>query len=153
MNNNDILRRLRYAFDFNDEKMIEIFALANQKVSRGEVKDYLRKDDDPLLVSLYDEMLATFLNGLITEMRGKKDGPLPVPEKRLNNNLVFRKLKIALNLKDDDVLELLRIADFRFGKHELSALFRKPGHSQYRVCKDQVLRYFLQGIQLRNRKK
>jgi len=95
--------------------------------------------------------LASFLDGLINEKRGKKDGPQAEPEKRLTNNIIFRKLKIALNLKDDDVLEIMSLANLRLSKHELSAFFRKPGHKNYRECQAQILRNFLKGVQLKYR--
>ncbi len=147
MNHNDILRRIRYTFDFSDSKMIEIFGLADYKVTRAQISNWLKKDDDPAYEGLYDLQLAIFLNGLIIDKRGKKEGPPPIPEKRLNNNIVFRKLKIALNLKDHDILEILDLVDLRISKHELSAFFRKPNQSQYRQCKDQILRNFLHGLQ------
>lgn len=149
MNNNDILRRLRYTFDFNDAKMIELFDLADLQVTRAQISDWLKKEDDPAYQELNDTQLAIFLNGLIIEKRGKKEGEQPVPEKRLNNNIIFRKLKIALNLKDEDILAILLFANFRISKHELSAFFRKHNQEQYRPCNDQVLRYFLHGLQLR----
>jgi len=153
MNNNDILRRLRYTFNFNDDKMIELFALADQEVTRAEVSNWMKKDDDPDFKELYDKDLAVFLNGFIVDKRGKKDGQAPVNEKSLNNNIIFRKLKIALNLTDDDILDILELADMRFGKHELSALFRNPNQSQFRPCKDQVLRNFIHGLQVKYRDK
>jgi uncharacterized protein YehS (DUF1456 family) len=153
MNNNDILRRLRYTFNFNDDKMIALFALADQEVTRSEVSNWMKKDDDPDFKELYDKELALFLNGFIIENRGKKDGQTPVAEKSLNNNLIFRKLKIALNLQDNDILDILELADMRFSKHELSALFRNPNQSQFRPCKDQVLRNFIHGLQLKYRDK
>lgn len=151
MTNNDVLRRIRYTFNIDDSKMIAIFALAGLEVTRAEVSDWLKKDDDPDYKNCSDPQLATFLNGLIIEKRGKKDGPQPEPEKTLNNNIIFRKLKIALNLQADDVIAMVNKADFRISKHELSAFFRKPGHKHYRECKDQVLRYFLKGMQLKYR--
>jgi uncharacterized protein YehS (DUF1456 family) len=151
MDNNDILRRTRYALDFNDSKMMEIFALGGIKATREEISQWLKKDIDPDYVTLSGFQLAAFLNGLIIEKRGKKEGPQPIPEKQLNNNIVFRKFKIALNLKDDDILELLKLADLQISKHELSAFFRKPGQEQYRECKDQVLRNFLRGMQMKYR--
>lgn len=153
MNNNDILRRLRYTFDFNDSKMIALFSLADHQVTRGEISDWLKKDDDPAYQKCSDSTLAIFLNGLINEMRGKKEGPQPEPEKHLTNNIIFRKLKIALNLQADDVLEILESTNFHLSKHELSAFFRKPGHIHYRECKDQVLRNFLTGMQQKYREK
>ena len=151
MDNNDILRRLRYTFSFNDRQMIAVFAKADRDVTRGQVSSWLKRDDDPAFVGLEDIQLATFLNGLIVHQRGKRDGPTPGVEKQLNNNIVFRKLKIALNLKADDILSLLSRAEFRVSKSELSALFRKPGHKNYRECKDQILRHFLKGLQLEHR--
>lgn len=149
MTNNDILRRIRYTFDFNDSKMMQIFSLAGLEVSRQAISDWLKKEDDSSYKSLSDEQLASFLNGLIVEKRGKKDGPQPVPEKVLNNNIVFRKLKIALDMQSDDVLNMLAMADLKISKHELSAFFRKPDHKHYRVCKDQILRNFMKGMQLK----
>jgi uncharacterized protein YehS (DUF1456 family) len=151
MDNNDILRRLRYTFSFDDRQMIAVFAKADRDVTRGQVSDWLKRDDDPAFVGLEDVQLATFLNGLIVHHRGKRDGPTPEVERRLNNNIVFRKLKIALNLKSDDILGLLSRAESRVSKPELSALFRKPGHKNYRECKDQILRHFLKGLQLEHR--
>lgn len=147
MNNNDIIRRIRYTFEFNDAKMIEIFGSAGLEVTRADVSDWLKKDDDPEQKKLNDHKLAYFLNGFIIAKRGKQEGTAPVAEKDLNNNIIFRKLKIALTLQDDDILEILQLVDFRFGKHELSAFFRKPDHDKYRLCKDQVLRNFLYGMQ------
>ena len=151
MTNNDILRRIRYTFDFDDSKMIALFALANQQVTREQISDWLKKDDDPAYQNCSDTLLATFLNGLINDKRGKKEGAQPAPETRLTNNIIFTKLKIALNLKAEEILQILALNGFRISKHELSAFFRKPGHKHYRECKDQYLRGFLKGVQLKYR--
>ncbi|MFK5892758.1 MAG: DUF1456 family protein [Pseudomonadota bacterium] len=151
MTNNDILRRIRYTFDFDDSKMIAIFSQANEKVTRAQISDWLKKEEDPAYQEFTDTQLAIFLNGLINDKRGKKDGPQPEPEKRLTNNIIFMKLKIALNLKAEDVLDIMKLADLRMSKHELSAFFRKPGHKNYRQCQEQILRNFLMGMQLKYR--
>jgi len=151
MLNNDILRRIRYVFDFNDAKMTSLFALADYKVTREQVCNLLKTDEDPSFHECSDTQLALFLNGLIVDKRGKKEGPQPEPEKRLTNNIILVKLKIALNLKSDDMLEILLLAQLDISKHELSSFFRKPGHKHYRACKDQILRNFLKGMQLKYR--
>lgn len=151
MTNNDVLRRIRYTFNFDDSKMMAIFGLAGLEVTRAQISDWLKKENDPAYQKCDDLQLAIFLNGLIVEKRGKKDGPQAEPETVLSNNIIFRKLKIALNLQADDVLRLVNQADLRISKHELSAFFRKPGHKHYRECKDQVLRNFLKGTQLKYR--
>jgi len=149
VNANDILRRIRYTFELSDSKMIEIFGLADYEVTRAQISEWLKKDDDPAYNDLDDNHLAIFLNGFIIEKRGKKEGPPPIAEKRLNNNIVLRKLKIALDLKDDNILEILALADMRISKHELSAFFRKPDQEQFRPCKDQILRNFIHGMQIK----
>jgi uncharacterized protein YehS (DUF1456 family) len=151
MTNNDILRRVRYIFDFNDDKMIALFGLADCAVTRAQISDWMKAEEDPAFVKMNDKELATFLNGLINDKRGKKDGPQPVPEKELTNNAIFMKLKIALNLQAEDIIAIMEASDFRMSKHELSAFFRKPGHKHYRECKDQILRVFLKGLQLQQR--
>jgi len=151
MNNNDILRRIRYAFELNDSNMMGLFASGGEQASRSEISDWLKKEDDPAFKECSDQQLASFLNGFINEKRGKKEGPQPDPEKRLNNNIIFRKLKIALNLQAEEVLELVNQGDMDISRHELSAFFRKFGHKHYRACKDQVLRNFLNGVQLKYR--
>jgi uncharacterized protein YehS (DUF1456 family) len=128
--------------------MIAIFSQADLNVTRSQVSDWLKNDEDAQQQPCDDTTLACFLNGLINEMRGKKDGPVHEPESTMNNNLVFKKLKIALNLRAEDILRIMQLADFVLSRHELSAFFRKPGHKHYRECKEQILRNFLHGIQL-----
>jgi len=152
MNNNDLLRRIRYTFEFSDDEMISLFALGDLEVTRAEVSNWLKKDDDPDFQGIYDVQFASFLNGLISHKRGAKEGDQPKAEKKINNNIIFRKLKIALSLRDDDILAILKLADMRVGKHELSAFFRNPLQSQYRPCKDQILRNFIHGMQIKYHK-
>jgi uncharacterized protein YehS (DUF1456 family) len=74
-------------------------------------------------------------------------------EKAMTNNEILKKLRIALELKDTDIMEILKLADFEISKSEVSALFRKPDHRNYKVCGDQILRNFLNGLIIRNRGK
>lgn len=149
MNNNDIIRRIRYTFNFNDTKMMEIFGLADHPVTRAQISDWLKNEEDPAFQNLDNHLLSVFLNGMIIEKRGKKEGNQPNSDTALNNNIILRKLKIALNLKDTDILEILELVDLRISKHELSAFFRNPNQEQYRLCKDQILRNFLHGLQIK----
>lgn len=151
MINNDILRRIRYVFDLKDNAVIKIFSLAEFEVTQEQVSGWLKKEDDPDFIKLKNKELAAFLNGFISFKRGKREGPPPAPEADLNNNMVFQKLRIALNLKAEDILAIFELAEFRLSNHELSAFFRKPSHKNYRECKDQVLRNFLMGLQLQLR--
>jgi len=151
MTNNDILRNLRYTFDLNDDQMIKIFGQVGFDATRAMVSNWLKKEDEELHEEIVDIELATFLNGFIIAKRGKREGPQPVAESILTNNLILRKLKIALNLDSAQILQLIENTGFRLGKHELSAFFRKPGQRQYRQCKDQIIRKFLYGLKMKYR--
>ena len=153
MTGNDCLRRIRYILDLDDRKVINVFAEAECTVTREQISAWLKKDDDPDYELCNDIVFASFLNGLINLKRGKKDGVQPEPEKRLTNNTIFRKLKIAFNLQAEEILSILALADLRISKHELSAFFRRADHKHYRECKDQILRNFLMGMQIKLRGK
>ena len=153
MDNNEIIRRIRYLFNFSDIKMIALFKLADYDVDKEEVSNWLKKEDDPLVVEMTDRELAIFLNGLIIEKRGKREGPQPEPEDRLSNNMILKKLKIALNLKTDDILDLFALVDKKLSKHELSSFFRNSNHKSYMPCMDQYLRNFLNALQTKEKNK
>lgn len=147
MNNNDILRRVRFALSLNDKQMIAIFAHMEQEVNEALLHQYLAKEDDKDFAPLRDKLMGAFLDGLIIEKRGRKeDTPLPTLKKRLTINEMLMKLRIALMLKAEDMIDILALADFRLSKSELSAFFRKPDHRNYKACGSQVLRNFLFGL-------
>jgi uncharacterized protein YehS (DUF1456 family) len=129
--------------------MIELFNLVGYEVARSQICDWQKKESDPTYVNLNDTQLANFLNGFIVDKRGKREGDQPIAESNLTNNAIFRKLKIALNVNDEDILEILKLTDTHISKHELSAFFRNPNQRQYRSCNDQILRNFLHGLQLK----
>lgn len=153
MTNNDILRRVRYLFNYSDLKMVKLFKFVDLEVERVTVTNWLKKEEDPFFAELSDKELAAFLNAVIIEKRGKREGPLPEAEDPLSNNMILRKLKIALDLKTDDILDLYASIDKKISKHELSAFFRNPNHSSYRPCLDQYLRNFLNALQTNYKKK
>ncbi len=152
MTNNDILRRLRYALDINDSTMIEIFRQADYKTDRNMISCLLKKDEDPDFVDCSDDTLESFLDGLVFYKRGKIENR-PEQEKKteghLTNNIILKKLRVALELKEEDMLEIMQLAETSVSKSELSALFRKKGHKNYKECGDQFLRNFIKGLTVR----
>lgn len=151
MTNNDILRRLRFALDINDAGMVQLFALVHQPITEDALLAMLKKDDEPGFRPCTDKELCQFLDGLIISRRGLKPGsdiPKPTP---LDNNLIFKKIRIALELKEDDILALLIKAGFDLSKSELGAIFRNPDHKHYRPCGNQLLRNFLKGLSRHHR--
>ena len=127
--------------------MVDIFAAAEATVTTEQVIAWLIKEGEQEFVKISDTEFAMFLNGFINTKRGKRDGEQPIPESKLNNNIIFMKLRIALNMKAEDVIATLALVDFDLSKHELSAFSRKVENKHYRVCNDQILRLFLTGVQ------
>jgi len=147
MDNNDILRRLRYTFSFNDNKMIELFALGNRAATRAEISDWLKRDGDESYNEMQDKDLASFLNGFIVDKRGKQEGREPVAEDRLNNNIILRKIKIALNLKAEDIVEIFKLINKQISVSEIGAFLRHYSHGKYREFNGQYLRNFMNALQ------
>ncbi|GAA6139884.1 DUF1456 family protein [Arenicella sp. 4NH20-0111] len=154
MNNNDILRRLRYAFDFTDVDAVSFFSLdpsSNAPMDKPGYLARLIKDEDPSFVLCTDGELCAFLDGFVVHQRGLREpAPAPQPSKpddfRLSKNDVLKKLRIALTFREEDMLETLEIGGSTLSRGELGALFRKPGHKHYRACGNQVLRNFIKGL-------
>lgn len=154
MINNDVLRSIRYMLDLSDTKVAEIARLADDGLvlDKDDVKSFLAKEESEGFSECSDAVLARFLDGLIIHRRGRNDSlPARSIEKRITNNLVLKKLRVAFELKDDDMHAIFVDADFPVTKPELSALFRQPGHKHFRPCGDQMLRNFLKGLTLRLR--
>ena len=149
MTNNDILRRIRYIFDLTPNRMTDLYQLTSFELEKNQMNRWLKKEDDSNFIEISDKNLAIFLNGLIIEYRGKKEDSPSKVEDPLSNNMILRKLKIVLNLKSEDILELFALANKKISKHELSAFFRKPNHKSYRPCLDQYLRNFFTGLQIK----
>jgi uncharacterized protein YehS (DUF1456 family) len=151
MNYNDIFRRFRYAVDMSDTTIIEIFALTNTTVNALQLGCYFKHEDDRGYQELPAALLDKFLDGLIIFTRGRRDDAPAPAHVTLNNNMVLKKIRIALQLCEQDMLDIFAEANFKISKAELSALFRKQGHKNYKECGDQIVRYFLQGLTTHNR--
>jgi len=150
MINNDLLRRISTILNFNDERILSVFELGRCSISAEQLTAFFKEKDDSAYSILSDAELASFLNGLIIDKRGKKDGPERQAEEELSNNAIFNKLKIALALKADEVTTILELADLSLGKYELSAFFRNVNHKHYRECSDDVLSTFLKGLKIQS---
>ena len=150
MMNNLVLRRLRYALSLRETDMVKIFAFADYEIKPGAVSDLLKKELEDGYVECTDIVLERFLDGFITHKRGVKEGAGPYQPStetvRLNNNIILKKLRIALELHETDMLDIMKKADFTFSKSELSAFFRSRNHRNYKPCGDQMMRNFLMGV-------
>lgn len=154
MINNDVLRSIRYMLDLSDGMVVDIIKLADPEypIEKARVLAFLKKDEDEGYIECSDVVLAHFLDGLVIHYRGRHPDLPPRPvEKRINNNVVLKKLRVAFELKDADMHQIFEDAGFPVSKPELSALFRQADHKNFRLCGDQLLRNFLKGLTLRVR--
>lgn len=151
MTNNDFLRRLRYALNLKDKTMVQIFKLGKVNLSVEEVLNYLKKENiDEGFKKLNNANLMAFLDGLIIFKRGEKTDGKPVQEVKITknnlNNIILRKLRIALSFKSYDMQKVFHLGGVEISDGELSALFRSEGHSNYKECGDKYVRVFLKGL-------
>ena len=150
MTNNDFLRRLRYALNIKDNIMVQIFKKGNIIVTREDVIDYLKKDIDEGLKKLSNNDLISFLDGLIIQKRGNREDGTPVPKIKITknnlNNILLRKLRIALAFKSYDMIRIFKLGGIEISEGELSALFRREDHKNYKECGDKYVRVFLKGL-------
>lgn len=150
MTNNDLLIRLRYALDIKNADMVEIFKLGGVKVTKEDVMNMLQKVVDEEnkpegYISVDNKKFDSFLNGFITFRRGPSDKQV-VPSKESPNNLLLKKVKIALSLTGDDMMDVFKAAGFKISKGELGAVLRNPDHRNYKECGDMFARNFLKGL-------
>jgi uncharacterized protein YehS (DUF1456 family) len=171
MENQDILIRLRYALDIKDTDMVEIFKLGGIQLTKEEVQKMLTKTNNSQdhetdnsgdiagseeNITCNDRMLESFLNGFIIYKRGKQEPKAGQPTKPVwsnegVNNILLKKVKIALELTSEDILGILEAAGVKITKGELSAVLRKEGHRNYKVCGDRYARNFLKGLAIKYR--
>ncbi|WP_422122252.1 DUF1456 family protein [Planococcus sp. X10-3] len=169
MDNNDILIRLRYALDIKNNDMVEIFKLGGIQLTKEDVQKTLTKtperdedEDDSIFTDSGNDdympvdnaMLESFLNGFIIHKRGRQEGQTGTPPltNEPSKNLLLKKVKIALQLTSEDMIEILQSAGVTVSKSELSGLLRKQGHKNYSLCGDRYARNFLKGLALKYRK-
>ncbi|MDX5629169.1 MULTISPECIES: DUF1456 family protein [unclassified Brenneria] len=153
MINNDVLRSVRYMLNLNNEQLIEILALMDVSVTPQQMAAFVKKEEEEGCQLCPDVLMGAFLDGLIIHRRGRDDSrPAPKIERRITNNIILKKLRVAFALKTTDIQEILQSQDFRLSQPELTAMLRAPEHKNYRACGDQVLRYFLKGLAVRLRK-
>jgi uncharacterized protein YehS (DUF1456 family) len=146
MINNDVIRSVRYMLNISEFKLVDIVKLGGGDTNQADMNAYIKKEEEPGFKECPQNLMAHFLNGLIYLKRGKDESRPPMPIELPTNNVVLKKLRVAFELKDDDIIAFLEKAGFKVSKTEISAFFRKEGHTNYRNCGDQFLRNFLKGL-------
>ena len=137
----------------NGARCVIAFTDGNDNYSnctKEDVVNYLKKDIDEGFKKLSNNDLISFLDGLITYKRGEKKDASPAPKIKITknnlNNILLRKLRIALAFKSYDMIEIFKLGGVEISEGELSALFRSEEHKNYKECGDKYIRVFLKGL-------
>jgi uncharacterized protein YehS (DUF1456 family) len=130
-------------------KLVELFALSDVHLTIEELRPLFLKEDDEGFKECDGATMGAFLEGLVISKRGRKDTTQTAKPDWMTNpssNDILKAIRIALELRDEDILAILRLVDVQASKSEINALFRKKGQENYRPCGDQFLRNFLAGL-------
>jgi uncharacterized protein YehS (DUF1456 family) len=144
---NDILFKIQKALNLSQEEMMEAYKLADYKMDATHLDSLLkRRQDEGSKLCSYEE-LGVFLDGFVILKRG------PSPKKKnddeaveLSNNLILKKLRIALELKEAETEIIFSLGEVELSKQQLASLFRKEGHKNFKECSDELLMAFLDGL-------
>ncbi len=150
--NNNVIRSLGQLLEINSSALADIFKLSGHSIDQATVAGLLLEPDETAYIECSDTQMTFFLEGLITYRRGKIESKSDQKSQTLailTNNSILKKLRIAFDLKEDDLIKLMAIADFDITKNEISAIFRKEGHKHYRECSDDFLQAFIHGLSFR----
>lgn len=144
---NEILYRIQKALNLTLEEIVEAYKLEEYEMEEKHLESLLaRRQEKDFMLCSYEE-LGVFLDGLVTLKRGpspKKTDDDKVVE--LTNNLILKKLRIALELKEAETEIIFGLAEVELSKQQLASLFRKEGHKNFKECSDKLLMAFLDGL-------
>ncbi len=151
MKNSYVLSRIKTALQLDNEKILEVFALANNDISFNDLQLLLDQAEDDNKKDCGANILSDFLDGLITDRRGPSDSKKDNKKKvqKITNNSVLKKLRIALDMKEEAMLSVFEMGEVELTAVELGSFFRKHGNKHYRACDDRLLDLFFDGLELK----
>ena len=147
MNTNDILYKIQKALNLSQEEILKTYELEAYDMSAEHLETLLKKHQEKEFKQCSFEELGVFLDGLVTLKRGpspKKSEENEVVE--LTNNLILKKLRIAMELKEPETEIIFGLGEATLSKQELKSLFRKETHKNFKACSDELLNAFLDGL-------
>jgi uncharacterized protein YehS (DUF1456 family) len=147
LNTNDILYHIQKALNLSQEEILQSYKLVEYPMDSTRLDALLKRRLDKGFELCSYEELGLFLDGLVLLKRGpspKKQNGDEVVE--LTNNLILKKLRIAMELKEPETEIIFGLAEVELSKQALKSLFRKEGHKNFKACSDELLMAFLEGL-------
>ena len=144
---NDILFKIKTALSLSEEEMIKAYALVDYTMNKERLKNILkRRQDEDYEEATYEE-LGIFLDGLVRLKRGVSDKVVTSDEAvALSNNLIMKKLRVALELKEPELIIIFALAEINLSKRQIGSLFRKEGTKNFKEASDELLMAFIEGL-------
>ena len=155
MDNNQLLRTVRDTLAATNDDMVELFLLSGSTATAAELGGLLIDEDGAGFSPCSDLQLRHFLEGLILSERGPREGAafqnevqieVKIEAGALSNNQILKKLRVAFNLQELDMLAIFEEGGVSLSSAEFGALFRKEGNKHFRSCSDELLQGFLRGL-------
>ena len=144
---NDILFKIKTALSLDDEMIIKAYSLVEHDMKKDRLTNILKKHQDKGYEEATYEELGLFLDGLVLLKRGVSSTPKDENEiVELTNNLILKKLRVALELKEAELVILFALAEVSITKRQIGSLFRKEGGKNFKSCSDELLLSFLEGL-------
>ena len=144
---NDILFKIKTALSLDNKSIIEAYALVNYEMSEEYLVNILKKHQDKGYEEATYEELGLFLDGLVILKRGPSDKvPTEDDVVELTNNLILKKIRVAMELKEAELVILFALAEVTLTKRQIGSLFRKEGTKNFKACSDELLMAFLDGL-------
>ena len=147
MNTNDVLYKIKNALKLSSEDILKAYELEAYNMDKTHLDALLkRRQEKGSKLCSYEE-LGVFLDGLVTLKRGPSPKKADTSESvELTNNLILKKLRIALELKEAETEIIFSLGEAELSKQQLASLFRKEGHKNFKECSNELLMAFLNGM-------
>ena len=144
---NDILFKIKTALSLDNTQLLEAYTLANYDMSEERLDSILKRRQDKGYTDANYEELGVFLDGLVLLKRGPNEKEVNSDEAvALSNNLILKKIRVAMELKEAELVILFALAEVTITKRQIGSLFRKEGGKNFKACSDELLMAFLEGL-------
>ena len=131
----------------SNSELIEAYSLVDYSMKNERLENILKRRQDQGYEEANYEELGIFLDGLVLLKRGASDRVSTIEEAvALSNNLIMKKLRVALELKEAELVIVFALAEITLTKRQIGALFRKEGTKNFKYASDELLMAFIEGL-------
>ncbi len=142
-----VITALKDALNLSRPQILSLYNLVSYPMSKERLDGILKNPSNKRSITATYEELGLFLDALILHKRKESPNSTDSDEEiELTNNLILKKIRVALNLKEYEIAIIFELVDFKISKSKIKNLFRSPKHPKYIECDDKTLLAFLEGL-------